>query len=113
MLDQQCLESDLPTSAYDFAFLSNRAYMVTVAHGQGHIEIYTFSADEDVSEKVLGVEGLVGWRSKRGLLTQWMFRVRAALVSWCSASNQGEPLTITLRNHTKINQHPPNIPPNI
>ncbi|KAJ8475000.1 hypothetical protein ONZ51_g6826 [Trametes cubensis] len=45
----QCLESDLPTSAYDFGFLSNRAYMVTVAHGQGHIEIYTFNADEDVS----------------------------------------------------------------
>ncbi|KAH9895700.1 senescence-associated protein-domain-containing protein [Cubamyces lactineus] len=45
----QCLEFDLPTSAYDFGFLSNRAFMVTVAHGQGYIEIYTFNADLDVS----------------------------------------------------------------
>ncbi|KAI0329467.1 hypothetical protein GY45DRAFT_1371545 [Cubamyces sp. BRFM 1775] len=45
----QCLEFDLPTSTYDFGFLSNRAYMVTVAHGQGYIEIYTFNADEDAT----------------------------------------------------------------
>ncbi|KAI0773132.1 senescence-associated protein-domain-containing protein [Trametes elegans] len=39
----------LSTGAYDFAFLSNRAYMITVTTGPGSIEIYTFDGDGDVS----------------------------------------------------------------
>ncbi|TFK85394.1 hypothetical protein K466DRAFT_494844, partial [Polyporus arcularius HHB13444] len=38
---------DLPTGAYDFAFLSSRAFMLTVATGAGSIELYTFTGDED------------------------------------------------------------------
>ncbi|KAI9059862.1 hypothetical protein FKP32DRAFT_1595876 [Trametes sanguinea] len=39
----------LPLGVYDFAFLTSRAYMITVASGQGSIEIYTFSGDADVA----------------------------------------------------------------
>ncbi|KAM5545812.1 hypothetical protein V8D89_000850 [Ganoderma adspersum] len=43
-----CIGFDLPTGAYDFAFISNRAYMITVTTNCGSIELYTFSdADED------------------------------------------------------------------
>ncbi|RPD53899.1 hypothetical protein L226DRAFT_469953 [Lentinus tigrinus ALCF2SS1-7] len=42
-----CIGFDLPTGAYDFAFLSSRAFMLTVAAGAGSIELYTFTGDED------------------------------------------------------------------
>ncbi|PIL34558.1 hypothetical protein GSI_03336 [Ganoderma sinense ZZ0214-1] len=38
-----CIGFDLPTGAYDFAFISSRAYMITVTTGSGSIELYTFS----------------------------------------------------------------------
>ncbi len=45
---QNCIGFDLPTGAHDFAFISNRAYMITVTTGCGSIELYTFGdADED------------------------------------------------------------------
>ncbi|KAI8977791.1 hypothetical protein BD414DRAFT_517035 [Trametes punicea] len=40
---------DLPVGTYDFAFLSSRAYMITVASGHGSIVIYAFGGDEEVS----------------------------------------------------------------
>ena len=40
---QNCIGFDLPTGAYDFAFISNRAYMITVTTHCGSIELYTFS----------------------------------------------------------------------
>ena len=40
---QNCIGFDLPTGAYDFAFISNRAYMITVTTNCGSIELYTFS----------------------------------------------------------------------
>ncbi|KAI0370752.1 hypothetical protein BV20DRAFT_1035699 [Pilatotrama ljubarskyi] len=33
---------DFPTGTYDFAFLSSRAYMITVTSGSGSIDIYAF-----------------------------------------------------------------------
>ncbi|KAI0682113.1 hypothetical protein C8T65DRAFT_301266 [Cerioporus squamosus] len=42
-----CIGLGLPAGAYDFAFLSSRAFMLTVATGSGSIELYTFSGDED------------------------------------------------------------------
>ncbi|KAI0354450.1 hypothetical protein OH77DRAFT_1404967 [Trametes cingulata] len=39
---------DTPAGTYDFAFLSSRAYMITVTAGSGSIHIYTFS-DPDSS----------------------------------------------------------------
>ncbi|KAI1793750.1 hypothetical protein LXA43DRAFT_1081303 [Ganoderma leucocontextum] len=43
-----CIGFDLPTGAYDFAFISNRAYMITVTTNCGSIALYTFSdANED------------------------------------------------------------------
>ena len=39
----------MPTGAYDFAFISNRAYMITVTTNCGSIELYTFS-DTDAGE---------------------------------------------------------------
>ncbi|CDO78284.1 hypothetical protein BN946_scf184674.g6 [Trametes cinnabarina] len=39
----------IPTGLYDFAFLSSRAYMITVASGRGSIEIYAFSGDVEVT----------------------------------------------------------------
>ncbi|OSC98108.1 hypothetical protein PYCCODRAFT_1480843 [Trametes coccinea BRFM310] len=44
----------LPLGVYDFAFLSSRAYMITVASGQGTIEIYRFSGDVDVAASSQG-----------------------------------------------------------
>ena len=38
---------DLPTGTYDFAFISSRAYMITVTTNYGSIELYTFSGGDD------------------------------------------------------------------
>ncbi|KAH9850994.1 hypothetical protein C2E23DRAFT_887019 [Lenzites betulinus] len=47
----KCIGPDLPPGAYDFAFLSNRSFMITVTGGgPGSIVIYTFSVDADTSQ---------------------------------------------------------------
>ncbi|KAI0631438.1 senescence-associated protein-domain-containing protein [Trametes polyzona] len=45
----KCIGFDLPNGAYDFAFLSSRAYMITVTADEGAIEIFTFDGDGDAA----------------------------------------------------------------
>lgn len=40
-----CTAIDLPRGTWDFAFLSNRAYLVTSIGGNGSLELYTFGPD--------------------------------------------------------------------
>ena len=47
---QHCVGFDLPTGTYDFAFISSRAYMITVTTNYGSIELYTFSGGDDDDE---------------------------------------------------------------
>ncbi|EIW52630.1 uncharacterized protein TRAVEDRAFT_174703 [Trametes versicolor FP-101664 SS1] len=44
-----CVDSGLPSGAYDCSFLSSRAYMITTTAAAGAIAIYTFSGDVDAS----------------------------------------------------------------
>lgn len=39
------MASELPEGAWDFAFLSNRAFMITATKGHGSIELFSFSGN--------------------------------------------------------------------
>ncbi|TBU44170.1 hypothetical protein BD309DRAFT_990477 [Dichomitus squalens] len=45
-----CVGVNLPTGTYDFAFISSRAYIVTVTMQYGSIEVYTFSGGDEDAE---------------------------------------------------------------
>ncbi|KAH8105215.1 hypothetical protein BXZ70DRAFT_904443 [Cristinia sonorae] len=60
MIPQQpTITSELPPGTWDFAFLSNRAYVLSTIGGRGSIEIYSIEDDDNGGERTVHVASLM------------------------------------------------------